>query len=57
MATYANAEPAILRQDFANSLQAAWTVEEIREQLEQAGLPLQTAAISDRHVLVSGRLS
>jgi ubiquinone/menaquinone biosynthesis C-methylase UbiE len=54
---YAGNEPAILREDFGNSLLAAYQPEEVREQLAQAGLPgLQVAEVSDRHLAVSGFL-
>jgi ubiquinone/menaquinone biosynthesis C-methylase UbiE len=52
--TYAASEPDILRRDFYHSLQAAFTLEEIRDQLEQAELPLNIEQISDRHVLITG---
>jgi SAM-dependent methyltransferase len=47
-------EPAILRRDFYASLRAAFTVDEIREQLRQASLSLDVAEVSERHVLVKG---
>jgi trans-aconitate methyltransferase len=53
---YAGDEPAILKEDFKNSLHAAWRVEEVCEQLRIAGLPLTCKPVSDRHWLVSGRL-
>lgn len=56
VATYAGDAPDLLQQDFRNSLRAAYTVAEIREQLLAAGLGhLQVATISDRHVEISGR--
>jgi trans-aconitate methyltransferase len=52
---YAQAEPAILKRDFFNSLLAAFRADEIGAQLMQCGLPqLRIRAISDRHVLISG---
>jgi len=54
--TYAGDEPAILRNDFRNSLHAAWRIEEVRQQLSAAGLPLACERISDRHWLAAGRL-
>ena len=46
----------ILQKDFYNSLLAAYNVEEIRQQLNAAGLGyLTTEIVSDRHVLVWGR--
>lgn len=53
---YAAGEPEVLRTDFYNSLLAAFTVEEIRGQLETAGLALAVETISDRHLAISGRL-
>jgi ubiquinone/menaquinone biosynthesis C-methylase UbiE len=52
----AGKEDAILRQDFFNSLCAAFTVDEIREQLRAADLPFAVAQISDRHMLIKGVL-
>lgn len=51
---YAETEPKILQQDFYNSLLAAFTVAEIKDQLAEAGLSLSVAKISDRHVFISG---
>lgn len=54
---YAAHEPAQLREDFRHSLHAAFTPEEVREQLEACGCgELQVRSVSDRHLLVSGRL-
>lgn len=48
-------ESEILRFDFYNSLLAAFTVEEIQEQLEIAGLTsLNVRAVSDRHMIIKG---
>lgn len=53
---YAANEPEILQQDFFNSLLAAYTPEEVKAQLQKAGLGhLKVEAVSDRHLLVSGR--
>ncbi|SJM92727.1 class I SAM-dependent methyltransferase [Crenothrix polyspora] len=52
--TYAENEPEILQDDFYNSLLAAFTVPEIKQQLKQAGLDLEIEQISDRHVFISG---
>lgn len=47
----------ILKEDFFNSLLAAFTVDEVRAQLADAGLPhLPCRIVSERHWLVSGRL-
>ena len=53
---YAAGEPDVLRTDFRNSLRAAFTPGEVSAQLAHAGLALDVARISDRHLLVSGRL-
>jgi SAM-dependent methyltransferase len=54
---HASDAPTVLRNDFRNSLYAAYTVDEIRAQLARAGLDfLDVARVSDRHVAVSGRL-
>ena len=53
---YAANEPQILQQDFYNSLLAAYTPEEVRAQLHEAGLEhLKVEEVSDRHLIVSGR--
>lgn len=49
--------PEILATDFYNSLLAAWTVDEVKQQLEQNGLgQLQIETPTDRHWVVSGYL-
>lgn len=53
---YAANEPPVLQQDFYNSLLAAYTPEEVEGQLREAGLGhLKVEAVSDRHLLISGR--
>lgn len=55
--TYAANEPEVLRRDFYNSLRAAFTLEEISAQLLKHQLDfLSLKQISDRHVIVSGRM-
>lgn len=55
---YAAEEPEQLRTDFYNSLLAAFTPEEVRAQLREAGLDgLSVTNVSDRHLLVCGTLS
>ena len=50
-------EPEILQRDFYNSLLAAYSPGEIKEQLEKAGLEhLSVSMVSDRHLVVSGYL-
>jgi SAM-dependent methyltransferase len=54
--TYAAGEPEVLRRDYRNSLRAAFTVDEVRAQLDRAGLgDWKVAMVSDRHLLVTGR--
>jgi len=50
-------EDPVLREDFFNSLCAAFTVDELREQVAGAGLRLEVRHVSDRHALVSGLIS
>ena len=50
-------EDPILRGECFNSLCAAFTVDELREQVAAAGLNLDVRQISDRHALVSGLTS
>jgi len=52
---YAAGEPQVLQQDFYNSLLAAYTTDEVRMQLVDAGLGhLHIEMVSDRHLIVSG---
>jgi ubiquinone/menaquinone biosynthesis C-methylase UbiE len=54
---YSGDEPEVLKEDFYNSLLAAYTAEEISAQLQQADLEyLQLEIPSDRHWIVSGKL-
>ena len=56
--TAAGGEDPILRQDFLNSLCAAFTLEEVIGQLRVAGLAhLEVTRSGDRHLLVRGVLS
>ena len=49
-------EDSILKDDFFNSLLAAFTPEEVQHQLAEGGLGhLACAVVSERHLLVSGR--
>ena len=47
-------EAEVLRIDFYNSLLAAFTPEEIREQLKAAALSLDVTMSGDRHMLIQG---
>lgn len=54
---YAAGEPDILQRDFYHSLCAAFTPEEVREQLQESGLDyLEIETVSDRHLIISGIL-
>lgn len=54
---YAADAPEVLRQDFFNSLLAAYTTDEVEEQVRAAGLRgLTLTCPSDRHWLVQGRI-
>lgn len=56
--TYAAEAPEVLRNDFRNSLFAAFEPQEVEAQLVEAGLGgLEVAVVSDRHLGVFGRLS
>jgi SAM-dependent methyltransferase len=48
-------EPDVLRRDFEASLHAAFTNEEVRAQLAEAGLDLLVEAVSDRHLVARSR--
>jgi len=50
--------PAVLQHDYVASLHAAFTLVEVRRQLEQAGLAeaLQVAELDDRYLEICGRL-
>ncbi|MBL1261938.1 MAG: class I SAM-dependent methyltransferase [Thiotrichaceae bacterium] len=54
---YVASEPEVLRHDFHHSLYAAYRVDEVRAQLDAAGLhQLTVQAVSDRHLVVAGLL-
>jgi ubiquinone/menaquinone biosynthesis C-methylase UbiE len=53
----AASEDPVLQEDFYNSLCAAFTVDEVREQLAAAALALRISKVSDRHMLISGVIS
>lgn len=56
VATYATDAPTVLRDDFRNSLCAAYRPAEVAEQLTATGLDhLGVEPLTDRHLLVSGR--
>jgi ubiquinone/menaquinone biosynthesis C-methylase UbiE len=52
----AAAEHPLLKEDFYRSLLAAFTPEELRAQVEAAGLGLAVARAGDRHMIAAGRL-
>jgi len=52
---YARGAPQILREDFRNSLLAAFTPQEVEAQLRQAGLAsLEVQSVGDRHMVIAG---
>ena len=54
---YAADAPEVLRRDFHNSLLAAYSLEEVREQLAMTGLDqLEVVQVSDRHLAVTGQM-
>jgi ubiquinone/menaquinone biosynthesis C-methylase UbiE len=55
---YTSNEPEILQLDFLNSLLAAFSVEEVQSQLDDAGLGdfLDIEILTDRHMMISGIL-
>lgn len=57
VATYTDGAPEVLRDDFRNSLYAAFEPQEVVAQLAAAGLEtLEVEAVSNRHLAVWGRL-
>lgn len=54
---YSGSEPEVLQRDFYNSLLAAFRPDEVEAQLRSAGLPLTVQVISDRHLVVWGKMS
>jgi SAM-dependent methyltransferase len=49
-------EHPILKEDFYNSLCAAFTVSEVQAQLRSASLPLRAEQVTDRHMRIKGLL-
>jgi ubiquinone/menaquinone biosynthesis C-methylase UbiE len=49
-------EHPLLKTDFYNSLCAAFTADEVREQLSAAGLALSVSQLTERHLCIKGRL-
>ncbi len=55
--TYTANEAEVLKRDFYHSLRAAYRIDEIQPQLQEAGLKhLSVEVVSDRHMIVWGRL-
>jgi ubiquinone/menaquinone biosynthesis C-methylase UbiE len=52
----AGSEHPILQRDFYNSLLAAFTLDEVRQQLRDAELELTVALAGQRHMLITGTL-
>ena len=55
VAAEAAEEAPILQEDFFRSLLAAYSLEEVRAQIQASGLRLEVEAISDRHLMAWGR--
>lgn len=54
---YVANEPEVLQKDFYNSLHAAFTPDEVKQQLREAGLDTLTVEVtSDRHLIVYGSI-
>lgn len=53
---YAAGEPEVLQHDFYHSLLAAYTPQEVQQQLSVLSLPLTVKVVSDRHFIVTGRM-
>jgi len=53
---YASGEPEILQTDFYNSLLAAFSIPEIRQQLNRVGLELSVEQVTHRHVFIAGKI-
>jgi SAM-dependent methyltransferase len=49
-------ESPVLKEDFYNSLCAAFTPEEVRNQLRSAELPLSVVLATERHMVIKGTL-
>lgn len=56
VAEYAAEEPPVLQHDFYHSLLAAYTPEEVEQQLRQLTLPFEVRVVSDRHLVISGNM-
>ena len=54
MEEYAAGEPAVLQHDFYHSLLAAYSPQEVEQQLSALTLPFSVSVVSDRHLVVSG---
>ncbi len=53
---YAADEPRVLRHDFYHSLLAAYTPQEVEQQINQLALPFRVSVVSDRHLVVTGTM-
>lgn len=51
---YAADEPRVLQHDFYHSLLAAYTPQEVEQQINQLALPFRVSVVSDRHLVVTG---
>lgn len=53
---YAAEEPEVLQHDFYHSLLAAYTPQEVQQQLSVLALPFTVKVVSDRHLIVFGTM-
>ena len=54
--TVAGDELPVLKEDFYASLCAAFTLDEVKGQVKRSGLPLAVTRVSERHMVIKGRL-
>ena len=54
--TVAGDELPVLKEDFYASLCAAFTLDEVKGQVKRSGLPLAVTQVSERHMVIKGRL-
>ncbi|MGW8228617.1 MAG: class I SAM-dependent methyltransferase [Gammaproteobacteria bacterium] len=57
VAEYAADEPPVLQHDFYHSLLAAYTPQEVEQQLNSQALPFSVRIVTDRHLVVSGTMT
>ena len=53
---YTEGEPDALKNDFYNSLISSFDIDEVRDQLNTGNLDLSVEKVSDRHIIMYGRI-